>query len=561
MKQKMFWKGAIMSKLIAWFLVLISLITGCKKESLDSFDKVPIKFTVNAFTIENSKSIDSKTYDKWIEFLKSAKADEVTQCKVGLDGTTTTPLEFKTLSFTLVDGKGESEVTEIVPGIHSLTALQLLNIDDEVLFSAVKSDAFLAQFVTEIIPKSFNVVAGAGTAIVSMDVVALEDWTPGDFGYGSFTIGINTVYGLYFYGAQYNNDPSVMTMVVTNANGTTYSSSSEDNPNKVLKTYFVDSNERNNATEMVTFELVKDGIELIKTMSVADLLLVPQEIILLNVLGSGMWGFTLAEEPLTISITKPTPDVEYCLIAIVSGGTAPLVITWWNNAECTIPALFGGIQITGTPAIGLSDALHWAKVTDNDGDFEISNSDNPTNTDLGVPTYLIEGTVMTATGHGGYTALPYVYEWFRDDILISTGNVLDNQNIVGVYKVKVTDAIGQNAEVIVTTVVPIENLHITFSLNRNGAFPPISIIVRNSLNTIVFNSGVLTLSSPTTVVIDYPESPDDVYNIEFNYYDVKLSGVWTDPMTKNAVGVTTATLKNYTIVVMNSSNGNWWLFI
>lgn len=293
-------------------IILMSVLsTGCKK-TFDQPDKLGfegVKFAINAISVDKSEkqSVNTKSTMSMAQFMEfvSVKPDDVTNVRIGIDGTVGNPIISQVLSFSLNGGFGETGIITLNPGNHNLTNMELLKEitpdNYEVLYSAVVEGAFLASFVNSTIPLSFEVLSGMPPNTINIDVVSVDEWAPADFGFSKFSIGMITATPLYFYGADVNNNPSVMSMDVLRGTEVIYQSDSE---NGMLKVYYPDVYNENDATEVYTFNLNKDGVEYNQTLSVATLKTYPREIIMLNVSGSGMAGF--AEIPVSENIVFST---------------------------------------------------------------------------------------------------------------------------------------------------------------------------------------------------------------------------------------------------------------
>jgi hypothetical protein len=285
---------------VAVMILLTSFLsTGCKKNMDDTDKKYDVRFSINTMSIP--KPITGlKSTMSMSEFLKEMAIDpmDVTDVRIGIDGTHDFPLISKVLPFTVSDGI--TGAVKLSVGDHHLTSIELLKSTGvnqyEVLYSGVQNGSFLANFVNITLPVSFHIPL-LQEIPVNVDVVAVDEWTPEDFGWAKFTIGFTTIYPIYFYGANDVGTPSVMTMDVYK--GTTSISSGVTNSNGLLKVYFPDIYTENNSTEMYTFNLVKDGVSYTRMFSVEELLLLPREVHLLNVYGSGMMNFV---ELMTINL-------------------------------------------------------------------------------------------------------------------------------------------------------------------------------------------------------------------------------------------------------------------
>ena len=261
---------------------------ACDKSNIDEPQTglTAVKFSLNLISVPHQ---DLKSTFGGMEIKVSPI--EVTHVRIGIDGTHESPLISEIMEYDVAIGV--TGAIQLPTGNHSLVAIELLKETSpdvyEVLYSGVAAGAPLAIFVNITIPVAFEIPLLAGQT-VDVDVVAIDDWLPEAFGWGLFSITeITTVNALYFYGAKDDNTQSVMTMQVLSKGEVV--NNSELKTEGWIKVLFPDYYSENNATEMITFNLTKDGLNYVKTMSVAELLALPREVILLNVYGSGMWGF------------------------------------------------------------------------------------------------------------------------------------------------------------------------------------------------------------------------------------------------------------------------------
>lgn len=292
--------------LVVLALLILSL-SGCKKENIIETRQGQVSFEINAFSVpQNSLETTSKSnsnveYSKssfveyyaatsYSEFLKSNPVD-VSKAQLGIDGLTNPEY---LVDIQLVNGLAKTPPIQLSLGTHSLTSLTLLSSEDIVLYSAVAENAELSSFVSYTVPSSF-VVPTEGNLAVPMDVVALDSWTPADFGFDAFAIGIINVNQMYFYGLKNDLSPSVMSIEVLDGENSIYYADS--NPTTgFLKILYPDVNSEDNATEIYKFNLTIDGVLYTQSLSVEQLQATTSEfsqrqVILFNVNGSGYHGF------------------------------------------------------------------------------------------------------------------------------------------------------------------------------------------------------------------------------------------------------------------------------
>lgn len=279
-------------KLLGVILLGFSMfLSGCKKYPDETMHEV--KFNISAHTVEKPKTNNSKSRDMFVLFEEYAiNPEEVTHIQIGVGGTHTTPMYSEIQPFSLTNGAGVTNGMKLPTGNHTLTSLTLLKETApevyEVLYSAVNSESFLSQFIVNVLPISFQVPL-LDNVPVNVDVIAVDDWTPQDFGWALFNIGITTIYPLYFYGADDAGQQSDMLMQIYSGNKLISTSTTETQG--WIKIYFPDYGSIINENEVYLFKLFKDGIEYQREWSVAELLTLPKEVHLLNVYGSGMMGF------------------------------------------------------------------------------------------------------------------------------------------------------------------------------------------------------------------------------------------------------------------------------
>lgn len=283
---------------VIYMVILMAsiLFTGCKK-NVDVPDKMyEVKFAINAISVPKPTSPTKKAISM-SQFMADMSIDptSVTNVRIGIDGTHDNPIISTILPYSI--SSGITGGVKLSTGDHNLVSMELLaDVTPEgettkqyqVLYSAVASGSTLSQFVNSTVPISFHIPL-LGMVPVHVDVVALDDWTPSDFGWAMFNIGFTTVHPIYFYGATDAGSPSVMSMNVLS--GSTVISSGVTNSNGLLKVLYPDVYSIDNSVEMYTFNLVKDGVSYTETFSVAQLLALPKDVNLLNVFGSGMMGF------------------------------------------------------------------------------------------------------------------------------------------------------------------------------------------------------------------------------------------------------------------------------
>lgn len=280
------------NKILLGILFMLSILvsTSCEKDKIPSEKLYPVQFAVNALTVEKP-TVSTKSGSAYqflgMEFA-SVKPEDVTDVRIGITNMGTETLTVLPFSIS----QGITDVIKLTVGDYSLTTMQLLKEtgpeEYEILYSAVASGAPLSQFVTEVVPKTFNIPLNSEVPI-SMDVVALDDWTPEDFGWAKFIVNdIVTVNPLYFYGATDGGSAATMDLYIFK-DGVEISSA--EYVNGRYKIYYPDFFDETDATEMLTFNLTMNGKQYQAVYSVAYLLSLPREVILLNVYGSGMFGF------------------------------------------------------------------------------------------------------------------------------------------------------------------------------------------------------------------------------------------------------------------------------
>jgi hypothetical protein len=288
-------------------MMTMILLSGCKKDKMYPDINYEVRFSINAMSIENKEVSSSK--GPIVDLSKGLMAvdpNEVTHVRIGIDGTHESPFISETLPYSVLEGV--TAPIKLTVGNHTLTSIYLLRetgIDQyEVLYSAVASGAPLSQFVTVTLPISFEIPL-LDDVPVNVDVVALDSWTPDQFGFSYFNIGFTTINEIYFYGSTDGGTQSVMSIDVIK--GTQVISQSTQEIEGWIKVQYPDVYSESNTTEYLTFNLTKDGVLYDRTFSVAELLSLPREVHLLNVYGSGMFGF---EEILTLTsgvFSMPNP--------------------------------------------------------------------------------------------------------------------------------------------------------------------------------------------------------------------------------------------------------------
>jgi hypothetical protein len=165
-------------------LLFTTLTLGCKKYDDKPDEMFGVKFNINAMSIDkpqkHTKSLMSST--QFLEFM-SVNPEDVTNVRIGIDGSHDVPVISEILPFNLSDGI--TGVIKLNVGDHELVSMELLkdNGDEtyEVLYSAVSEGSPLSQFVSTTVPITFNIPLMSEVPI-NVDVVAIDDWTPEDFG-------------------------------------------------------------------------------------------------------------------------------------------------------------------------------------------------------------------------------------------------------------------------------------------------------------------------------------------------------------------------------------------
>ena len=269
------------------------LFTGCQKDFNDK-PTSEVRFKINALKVE-------KPSTKKALMLFEIDPAEVDHIRIGIDGSYENPMISQTLPFSITDGV--TDPIKLSTGDHYLTSLVLLKETSpdvfEVMYSAVSNGAPLSEFVSTTLPIFFHIPL-LGNVPVSVDVVALDSWTPEDFGWATFSIGITTINVVYFYGANDEGNPSVMEFNVYD--GTELISTSSQTPEGYTKVLYPDKYSIPNVSETYIFNLTKDGLPYSRTFTVDELLALPKEVHLLNVYGSGMMNFELATVQRTFTI-------------------------------------------------------------------------------------------------------------------------------------------------------------------------------------------------------------------------------------------------------------------
>lgn len=281
----------LFGKITGVVLLFLLTLSGCKKDP----DIIPdmfadVRFSINAMIVDKPDDMTKSLNSLFDLKSLSINPEEITNVRLGIDGTHDNPLETKLLDYNISDGI--TDPIKLLTGDHQLVSIELLKEVEpdvyEILYSGVAEGSPLSSFVQNTLPISFSIPL-LDAEYVEVDVVALDDWAPEDFGWGIFSIGLKTVYPLYFYGADDAGNASVMSMDVYSGN--VLISSSELTVQGWTKVLYVDEYNIPDENEIYTFKLVKDGVEYARDWSVAELKSLPREVILLNVYGSGMSGF------------------------------------------------------------------------------------------------------------------------------------------------------------------------------------------------------------------------------------------------------------------------------
>jgi hypothetical protein len=114
-----------------------------------------------------------------------------------------------------------SEKIEIKTGEYNLTKFIVIDPAGRVVYAAPLEGSPLAYIINDPLPLYFNVSPGQVTT-VAPEVIAVGNYTPGDFGYTNF--GIRIVNPLEFYAICYLDNPLVMAPAqITDAKVTIYS--------------------------------------------------------------------------------------------------------------------------------------------------------------------------------------------------------------------------------------------------------------------------------------------------------------------------------------------------
>jgi len=114
-----------------------------------------------------------------------------------------------------------SDKIEIKAGEYNLTKFIVIDPAGQVIFAAPVEGSPLAYITNDPLPVYFNIIPDQVTSIAP-EVIAVGDYTPGDFGYANF--GVQIIKPLEFYAICYLDNPLVMAPTqITDAKLTVYS--------------------------------------------------------------------------------------------------------------------------------------------------------------------------------------------------------------------------------------------------------------------------------------------------------------------------------------------------
>lgn len=280
--------------------VIFLMVQGCKKDNEEQF---PVSFSIGTTIASENNSWELKsasTIDLSNAFsgLFAVDPTTVTHVRLGIDGTYENPTISHTLPYSV--SQGITSQIMLGYGAHTLVLCQLLMESPTepgtytVLFSAVAVGAELEGYVNTHVPLTFNVPLAANET-VHIDVLAVEDFTPSQFGFAEFSIGITNLYPMYFFGQTDEGATSIMTMEIYD--GTTLLGSSiTDVANGWISVYVPDRYDIDNTVETYQFVLTKDGIVYSRFWTIAEIYALPQEVHLFNVAPlMDMMGFVVSQ--------------------------------------------------------------------------------------------------------------------------------------------------------------------------------------------------------------------------------------------------------------------------
>lgn len=114
-----------------------------------------------------------------------------------------------------------SEKIEIKAGEYNLTKFIVIDPAGQVVYASPLEGSPLAYITNDPLPIRFNVIQGQLTSIAP-EVIAVDNYTPGDFGYANF--GVQVIKPLEFYAICYLDNPLIMAPTqITDAKLTIYS--------------------------------------------------------------------------------------------------------------------------------------------------------------------------------------------------------------------------------------------------------------------------------------------------------------------------------------------------
>ncbi|HEY8934237.1 MAG TPA: hypothetical protein VIM65_03420 [Cyclobacteriaceae bacterium] len=155
-------------------ILLLFVFQQCSHDDAPVTEKTKVTFSLSSSTLASGRT-------------KSYSLDDVTTVVANLQSGGT--MISQRISLTKFGDTYATNPVELAPGTYTLTDFFLENDSSNVLFATPHSGSSLAPLVKHPLSINFNVVSGKNTT-VAMEVVPVDNHSPEDFGYATFSVQV-----------------------------------------------------------------------------------------------------------------------------------------------------------------------------------------------------------------------------------------------------------------------------------------------------------------------------------------------------------------------------------
>ena len=182
-------------------LVLMSalmLLSGCERQSSRDIRTGKVGFSLMGDELNTGL--------KSVNFDDSTSTTQLSLLISVADADSNLILDKKIIPLYVFGNQYISEKIELNEGYYFLTEFMVVNSSGEVVYAAPKRGSELDYLVSHPLPVDFKVIPGTESNL-EVEVIAVNDYTPDQFGYVSFSIQVVTP--LVFYACVYDPNPLI----------------------------------------------------------------------------------------------------------------------------------------------------------------------------------------------------------------------------------------------------------------------------------------------------------------------------------------------------------------